>query len=108
MVSFHVAEKKSHYVACVIKRVHFFLPLQQTRDGWSNDDLEVKILYTVHFRGKNCQTIPPETLNMFYIPVIHTDNAQMSFVLVALCQPGGAAINFSKSARNQNRTTLLL
>ena len=40
--------------------------------------------------------------------LIHTDNAQMSFVLIALCQPGGAAINFSKSTRNQNRTTLLL
>ena len=45
---------------------------------------------------------------MYYILVMHTDNAQMSFVLIALCQPGGAAINFSKSARNQNRITLLL
>ena len=48
-------------------------------------------------KEKNCQTIPPGTLNMFYILVIHTDNAQMSFLLIALCQPGGAAINFSKS-----------
>ena len=59
-------------------------------------------------KEKNCQTIPPGTLNVFYILVIHTGNAQMSFVLIALCQPGGAAINFSKSARNQNQTTLLL
>ena len=56
--------------------------------------------FTVHFKRKNCQTIPPGTLNMFYIVVIHTDNAKMSFVHVALCQPGGAAINFSKSPRN--------
>ena len=63
----------------------------------------------VHFkRKKNCPTIPPGTLNMFYILVIHSDNAQISFVLIALCQPGGAAINFSKSLRNQNQTTLLL
>ena len=60
------------------------------------------------FEMKKRQTIPPGTLNMYYILVMHTDNAQMSFVLIALCQPGGTAINFSKSARNQNRTTLLL
>ena len=59
-------------------------------------------------KEKKCQKIPPETLNVFYILVIHTDNAQVSFVLIALCQPGGAAINFSKSPRNQNWTTLLL
>ena len=52
--------------------------------------------------------IPPWSLNVFYVLVIHTDNAQVSFVLIALCQPGGAAINFSKSPRNQNWTTLLL
>ena len=57
-------------------------------------------------KEKNCQTIPPGTLNVFYILVIHIDNAQVSFVLIALCQPGGAAINFSKSPQNQNQTTL--
>ena len=57
---------------------------------------------------KNCQTNPPGTLNVFYILVIHTDNAQMSFEPIALCQPGGAAINFSKSTQNQNQRTLLL
>ena len=45
---------------------------------------------------------------MFYIVVIHTDSGQMNFALIALCQPGGAPINFSKSAQNQNRTTLSL
>ena len=34
--------------------------------------------------------------------VINSDDAQMSFELIALCQPGGAAINFSKIAQNQN------
>ena len=57
---------------------------------------------------KNCPTIPSWTLNVFYLLVIQTDDAQVSFVLIALCQSGGAAINFSKSPRNQNRTTLLL
>ena len=66
------------------------------------------IWFTVHFKTKNCQTIPPGTLNMFYIVVIHTDNAKMSFKPTALCQLGGAAINISKSTRNQNQTTLLL
>ena len=56
-------------------------------------------------KWKNCQTIPPGTLNVFYILVIHIDNAQVSFVLIALYQPGGAAINFSKSPRNQNQIT---
>ena len=32
----------------------------------------------------------------------------MSFVLIDVCQPGGAAINFSKMAQNQNQTTFLL
>ena len=59
-------------------------------------------------KEKECQTIPPGTLNVFYIQVIHTDNAHVSFVLIALCQLGGAAINFSKSPRNHNLTTLLL
>ena len=34
-------------------------------------------------KEKKCQTIPPGTLNVFYILVIHTDNAQVSFVLIA-------------------------
>ena len=33
-------------------------------------------------------------------------NTQMSFVLIALSQQGGGAINFSKSPQNQNRLTL--
>ena len=57
---------------------------------------------------KNCEQNPPGSLNVFYILVIHTDNAQVIFVLIEVCQPGGAAINFSKIARNQNQTTLLL
>ena len=59
-------------------------------------------------KWKNCQQNPPGSLNVFYILVIHTDNAQVIFVLIEVCQPGGAAINFSKIARNQNQTTLLL
>ena len=66
------------------------------------------IPFTVHFRIKNCQTIPPETLNVFYILVKHTDNVQSIFVLIEVCQPGGAAINFSKIALDKNQTTLLL
>ena len=58
--------------------------------------------------SKNCQTIPPGSLNMFYILVIHNDNAQVNFVSIEVCQPGGTVINFSKTARNQNQTTLLL
>ena len=49
-------------------------------------------------KEKQCQTIPPGTLNTFYILVIHTDNAQVSFVLIEVCQPGSAVINFSKIA----------
>ena len=48
-------------------------------------------------KEKNCQTISPGTLNMFYILVIHIDNAKVSSVFTALCPLGGAAINFSKS-----------
>ena len=59
-------------------------------------------------KEKTCQTIPPGTLNVFYILAIHSDNSQVSFVLVALWQPGGDAINFSKSPQNQNLTILLL
>ena len=63
---------------------------------------------TLHFKTKNCQRNPPWSLNVFYILVILTDNAQVIFVLIEVCQPGGAAINFSKIAWNQNQTTLLL
>ena len=44
----------------------------------------------------------------FECVVIHTDNAQVSFVLVEVCQPGGAAIHLSKITQNQNQTMLLL
>ena len=46
----------------------------------------------------------------FKIKVAHsdTDNAQVSFVLLEVCQPVGATINFSKIARNQNQTILFL
>ena len=43
---------------------------------------------------------------MFYILVINADNAQVIFVRIEVCQPEGAAINFSKIARNENQTTL--
>ena len=49
-------------------------------------------------KWKNCQENPPGILNVFNILVIHTDNAQVIFVLIEVCQPGGAAINFSKIA----------
>ena len=42
-------------------------------------------------KWKKCQTNPPGTLNVFYILVIHTDNAKVSFVLIELCQPSGVA-----------------
>ena len=41
---------------------------------------------------KNCQRNPPGSFNVFYILVIQTDNAQVIFVLIEFCQPGGAAI----------------
>ena len=63
---------------------------------------------TVHFKMKNCLQNPPGSLNVFYILVIRTDNAQVIFVLIEVCQPGGFMINFSKITRNQNQTTLLL
>ena len=65
--------------------------------------------YPIHCSlKKNSQTIHPGTLIVFYILLIHTDNAKVSFVLKKICQPGGAAINFSKIAQNQNQTALLL
>ena len=59
-------------------------------------------------KWKNCQQNPPVTLIVFYILVIHTDKDQMIFEVIKVYQPGGAAINFSKNARNQNQTTLLV
>ena len=47
---------------------------------------------------KNCEQNPPGTLNVFYTLVIHTNNGHMIFVLIEVCQPGGAVINFSKIA----------
>ena len=69
-------------------------------------NLELTTLFIL--KSNDCQTNPPGTLNVFYILVIHTDNAQVSFVHIEVCQPGGAAINFSKIAQNLNQTTLLI
>ena len=66
---------------------------------------EIKF-FIVHFERKNCQTILPRTMNVFFILVIHTDNAKISFVLIVLYHPGGTAINFSISPQNQ--TTLFI
>ena len=44
---------------------------------------------TVQFKRKNFQTIPPGTLNVLNILAITTDNAQVSFLLIEICQPGG-------------------
>ena len=63
---------------------------------------------TLYFEMKNCQTNPPGTLNVIYILAIHPDNAQVSFVLIEVCQSCDAVINFSKIAQNQNKTVLLL
>ena len=68
-----------------------------------NIEKSISIVYitAVHFKvKKNCQKIPTGTLNVFYILVIHTDNAQVIFVLTEVFQPGGAAINVSKNAQN--------
>ena len=75
----------------------FAIILRQGMDGYGQDvwysdfPPSSHFKFTLHFKRKNCQTFPPGTLNVFYILVIHTDNAQVSFVLIALCQPGGAA-----------------
>ena len=47
---------------------------------------------TVPFQRKNFQTILPGTLNVFYILVIPTDNAQVSLVIIKVCKPGGSVI----------------
>ena len=80
----------------------------EKKQGYNEGINYEKASLTVHFKRKNCQTIPFGTLNVFYILAIHSDNTQESFVLVALWQPGGDAINFSKSPQNQNPTILLL
>ena len=49
----------------------------------------------VHFKMKKLS-------NNSYFYIIVTDNAQVRFVLIEDCQPGGAAINFPKIAWNQN------
>ena len=51
--------------------------------------------------GKNCQRIPPGTLNMFLRLWIITELAQMKIFALKVLQPGGAAIIFTKSGRNQ-------
>ena len=57
---------------------------------------------------KISQRIPPGVLNMFWILWTITDYTWMKILLLEVCQPGGAAIIFPKSARNQNSTPLLL
>ena len=39
---------------------------------------------------------------------MHTDNSQVSFGVIEVCQPDGGAIIFSKSLQNSNHTTLLI
>ena len=56
--------------------------------------------------GKNCQRIPPGTLNMFLRLWMITELAQMKIFSLKVLQPGGAAIIFPKSGRNQNPTPL--
>ena len=51
--------------------------------------------------GKNCQLIPSETMNMFQSLWMITEFAQMKFFALKVLQPGGAAIIFPKSGRNQ-------
>ena len=45
-------------------------------------------------------------MNVFYILVIHTDNTQVSFILIEVCQPGGIAMILSKSPPNQSKIFL--
>ena len=47
--------------------------------------------------GKNCQRIPPGTLNMFLRLWMITELAQMKIFALKVLQPGGAAIIFPKS-----------
>ena len=57
---------------------------------------------------KICQRIPPGVLNIFLILWTPTDCAQKKEFFIAHCQPGGAAIIFSKSARNEKQTALFI
>ena len=56
--------------------------------------------------GKNCQRIPPGTLNMFLRLWMITELAQMKIFALKVPEPGGAAIIFPKSGQNQNPTPL--
>ena len=56
--------------------------------------------------GKNCQPIPPGTSNMFERLWMTTELAQMKIFALGVQEPGGAAIIFPKSGRNQNPTPL--
>ena len=51
--------------------------------------------------GKNCQRIPPGTLNIFLRLWMITELAQIKIFALKVLQPGGAAIIFPKSGRNQ-------
>ena len=46
---------------------------------------------------KNYQQNLPWTQNVLLTLEMHTDNAQMNFVTIALCRPIGAAIVFSEN-----------
>ena len=56
--------------------------------------------------GKNCLRIPPGTLNIFLRLWMITELAQMKIFALKVQEPGGAAIIFPKSGRNQNLTPL--
>ena len=56
--------------------------------------------------GKNCQRIPPGTLNMFLRLWIITELAQIKIFALKILQPGGAAIIFPKHGQSQNLTPL--
>ena len=51
--------------------------------------------------GKNYQKIPPETLCMFWMLWMIIELAQMKVFALKVQEPGGAAIIFPKSGRNQ-------
>ena len=55
---------------------------------------------------KKCQRIPPGTLNIFLRLWMITELAQIKMFALKVLQPGGAAIIFRKSGRNQNLTPL--
>ena len=51
---------------------------------------------------KNCQQIPPGTLNMFLRLWMITELAQIKNFALKVLQPGGASIIFPKWGQNQN------